>query len=183
MIKDRLDYIHYLRTDAIANGWQNSSFMAKVKDFFLPNYLKQFHIQLRKVEYYKNCKKGFISKVRYVFIVRKFNYLSRINGFTISANCFGPGLSIAHSGSIVVNAKAKIGANCRIHTCVNIGTAKDSDDQVPTIGDNVYIAPGAKIYGKILIADNCVIGANAVVNKSFITKGSKIIGVPAKIIE
>ena len=34
---------------------------------------------------------------------------------------------------------------------------------VPTIGDNVTIYPGAKIIGKITIGDNCEIGANAVV--------------------
>jgi serine O-acetyltransferase len=35
----------------------------------------------------------------------------------------------------------------------------------PTIGNNVYIAPGAKVFGKIHIGDNAMIGANAVVHK------------------
>jgi serine O-acetyltransferase len=33
----------------------------------------------------------------------------------------------------------------------------------PTIGDNVYIGPGAKIFGKIRIGNNVRIGANCVV--------------------
>ncbi len=37
---------------------------------------------------------------------------------------------------------------------------------VPIIGDNVYIAPGAKIFGKIKIGNNVKIGANAVVYKN-----------------
>jgi serine O-acetyltransferase len=49
----------------------------------------------------------------------------------------------------------------------------------PTIGDNVYIGPGAKIFGKITIGNNVAIGANAVVNSdvpSICTFG----GIPAK---
>jgi serine O-acetyltransferase len=37
---------------------------------------------------------------------------------------------------------------------------------VPTIGNNVYIAPCAKMFGKIEIGDNVKIGANAVIHKS-----------------
>lgn len=40
--------------------------------------------------------------------------------------------------------------------------------KAPKIGDNVYIGPGAVLFGDIEIADNCWIGANAVVNKSFL---------------
>lgn len=82
-----------------------------------------------------------------------------------------------HRGTIVVNDKAQIGANCRLHVCVNIGEHRGC---APRIGDNVYIGPGAKIFGDIEIADNIQIGANAVVNKSFTTPGISIGGVPAK---
>lgn len=34
---------------------------------------------------------------------------------SIKPNVFGPGLSIAHYGGIVVNPNAHIGSNCRIH--------------------------------------------------------------------
>ena len=50
----------------------------------------------------------------------------------------------------------------------------------PTIGHHSYIGPGAKLFGKIIIGDNCAIGANAVVNKSFLEDGLNIAG--AKII-
>nr|WP_292372222.1 hypothetical protein [Methanosarcina sp. UBA411] len=48
------------------------------------------------------------------------------------------------------------------------------------MGNNVYIGPGAKIFGNITIADDIAIGANSVVNKSFYEKGISIAGVPAK---
>ena len=36
---------------------------------------------------------------------------------------------------------------------------------MPTIGDYVFLGPGAKIFGKIVVGDNVMVGANAVVNK------------------
>ena len=64
---------------------------------------------------------------------------------------------------------------------VNIG-ANGGSSKAPQIGNNVYIGPGAVIYGDISIADGCYIGANAVVNKSFVEPNSIIAGVPAKVI-
>ena len=101
-------------------------------------------------------------------------------GFTISPNVFGPGLSIGHPGTLTVNGVAKVGKNCRIHTCVFIATKAGFSDKVPKIGDNVYIGPGAKIFGPIVIADNIAIGANSVVNKSFLEPGVTIAGIPAR---
>jgi serine O-acetyltransferase len=43
-----------------------------------------------------------------------------------------------------------------------------------------YIKIGAKVYGKITIANNSVIAANAAVNKSIVEEGILIAGVPAK---
>ena len=74
----------------------------------------------------------------------------------------------------------EIGKNCRIHVCVNIGTAKGCVGSAPKIGSNVYIGPGAKIFGPIVIADDCVIGANAVVNRDCCIPGTKLLGIPAK---
>ena len=95
---------------------------------------------------------------------------------------FGPGLAILHYGTIVVNSGARIGSNCRIHTGVNIGAQLGRGDEVPKIGHNCYIAPGAKIFGAIEIGDNTAVGANAVVNKSFPEGNVTIGGIPAKVI-
>ena len=102
-------------------------------------------------------------------------------GFTIPCNCFGAGLNIHHYGCIVVNSHAKIGENCNIQQGVNIGK-NYSAENVPTIGNNVYIGPGAKLFGKINIANGCVIGANAVVTKSCNEENMVLVGVPAKIV-
>ena len=80
----------------------------------------------------------------------------------------------------MVNSKVKVGTNCRLHACVNIGTVPGRPDKTPTIGDNCYIAPGAKIYGDITIASGIIIGANSVVNHSFDEENICIAGAPAK---
>lgn len=58
---------------------------------------------------------------------------------------------------IVIAGGAKIGKNCYISHQVTIGRSMNG---VPTIGDNVYIGPGAKIFGDIKIGNNVRIGAN-----------------------
>lgn len=102
-------------------------------------------------------------------------------GIVIQPNCFGPGLSIAHAGTIIVHPDVRVGSNCRIHACVNIGTGSDS--MVPKIGDNCYIGPGVKMFGGIVIGDNVKIGANAVVNKSFPEGNCTLVGIPAHKVE
>lgn len=101
-------------------------------------------------------------------------------GFSIPLNCFGPGLSIAHYGCLVVG-NAKVGKNCRIQEDVNIG-ATGGIPQAATIGDNVFIGTGAKIIGKIHIANNVSIGAGSVVVKDIDEEGCTVAGVPARVI-
>jgi serine O-acetyltransferase len=143
----------------------------------------RFEIYLRKTEYYTNVSQQ--KDAGHYF----FNYLYKYLflkmgiklGFSIPRNVFGPGLSIAHYGTIVVNAHAQIGSHCRIHEGVTIGSDKGTQD-APRIGDRVFIGSGAKILGGIRIADDIAIGANSVVTKSFTTPNVTIAGVPAKVI-
>lgn len=100
-------------------------------------------------------------------------------GYSIPLNVVGPGLSLPHRGTIVINSHASIGENCRIHVDVNIG-ATGGSTEAPFIGSNCYIGPGAKLVGNISIADNVIIGANAVVVKSINEPGTTWAGVPAK---
>ena len=48
------------------------------------------------------------------------------------------------------------------------------------IGDNVYLGPGAKVFGDIVLGDNIQVGANAVVTKSCLKDGAVLVGVPAQ---
>lgn len=173
MIDSYRSYRAYLQADQIAlqRTW---SLGALVYDD-----VWRYQRLLRYVEYLTNCR---IRPLRRRLATFRLHRLGTRLGFTIPLNVFGPGLAIAHHGTIVVNSGARIGANCRLHACVNIGTAAGKVDAAPQIGDNCYIGPGAKIYGPITIGDNIAIGANAVVNKSFPEGNSTIAGVPARII-
>jgi serine O-acetyltransferase len=78
----------------------------------------------------------------------------------------GPGLYIGHFGGITIAPGVIIGRNCDISQHVTIGLSGQGEKAgVPTIGDNVYIAPGAQVFGKISVGSNVKIGANAVIYK------------------
>ena len=92
------------------------------------------------------------------------------------------GIYITHFGGIVIHKDVVIGKNFTISHGVTIGKLHEGEKAgCPMIGDNVYIAPGAKIFGNIKIGNNVVIGANAVVINDIINDVT-VGGIPAKII-
>lgn len=185
MILSKLDYLEYLRRDRIALGLpEETSFFFRVKQLIWPDKTYQFEKALRKLEYAQNClrRKTVFGTAVWLAAKCRHRHLSLQLGFQIGPNVFGPGLSIPHFGNIVVNPLVRVGENCRIHTGVNIG-ASGGSDKVPKIGNNVYIGPGAILFGDISIADNVMVGANSTVTKSFLTPGVVIAGSPAIIIK
>jgi serine O-acetyltransferase len=172
MIKSKSDLIRYMERDRVALN------VGGIRDFLFHD-IWRFQRRLRKAEYWSNSN---VLGSRFIaFLYRRIAYKTgRDLGFSIPINTVGAGLSIAHVGTIVINSKCKIGENCRIHVCVNIGASASNSSQAPLIGNDCYIAPGAKIYGGIVIADNTGVGANSVVNKSFLEGGITIAGIPAK---
>lgn len=181
MIKSKNDLYFYLKEDAKALGIKDKNILTWFNPYDIDIEIWKFQKQLRIYEYYHNInRRDILWKIRKFFVAKKFKKLSLRSGFTINPNCFGYGLRIMHRGTIVVNGKSKIGRNCTINACVNIGVHPNHEENPPHLGDNIYIGPGAKIYGNISIADNCMIGANAVVNKSEFNIGTILIGIPAK---
>ena len=171
MIKNKKDLELYLSEDRKALGEKSS------KPSLIGNDVYKFQIALRMKEYYTNCKNHDIRRKFWNFYFYK---LSIRLGFDIPINVFGPGLNIHHYGCIVINPNAKIGRNCNIQQGVTIGM--NHSIECAEIGDNVFIGTGAKIIGKVKIANGCIIGANAVVVKDFIEENSIIAGVPARVI-
>jgi len=174
LISNKIEYRYYLRADMESHGIQSWQWL--IHRYRFPTL--HFQRLLRKVEYYKNCRKDWIGRILYLFWMYRFRETSIRLGFSIPANVFGPGLSIAHFGSIVVNGNTRVGKNCRLHSATNIGEAYGKS---PIVGDNVYIGPGAKLFGGIAVGDNVAIGANAVVNKD-VPSNVTVAGVPAKVI-
>lgn len=170
MITSRSDYHRYVQADITAYGLTRLSFF---------NWLRidqlRFQLRLRKLEYLTNCCRWRLLSRAILEILN--HHLAVRLGVTVPKNVFGPGLCLVHRGTVVVNPAAKVGANCRIHPSTSIGDYNG----IPTLGDNVYIGPGAKLYGPITIGDNVAIGANAVVNSSF-PSNCTVGGIPARVL-
>lgn len=93
----------------------------------------------------------------------------------------GAGFCIGHCFSIIIS-KCKIGNDVTVMQQVTIGSSRGGRREgYPTIGNRCFIGAGAKIIGNIIIGDDVVIGANAVVTKD-IPSGSVVGGVPAQIL-
>jgi len=94
----------------------------------------------------------------------------------------GPGLYIGHFGGIILHGQVRLGSNVNLGQGVTIGIGGFGARRgVPTIGSRVYFGAGAKVFGPIAVGDDCIIGANAVVNRT-IPSGSVAAGVPARVI-
>ena len=90
----------------------------------------------------------------------------------------GRNFVIDHFGGIIISGYAKFGNDCRIRSGVVVGLQRVDEPCAPVIGDNVDIGTGAKILGPIVIGNNVVIGANAVVIDN-VPDNSVAVGVPA----
>lgn len=135
----------------------------------------QYQKVLRYTEYYY-CQKGLKKLILYPLYRRRRNRLGLRLGIEMVEGSFAPGLIIHHTGNIVVNGFARIGEMCQLHGDNCIGN-NGITLAAPRIGNRVDIGVGAKIIGNIEIADDIVIGAGAVVNKSFKEPGITIGGV------
>lgn len=178
-IQSRQDYRRFLMLDAQA---QKASFSHPIIQtdnsmVWLTDLILRWKKTLRLVEYVENCYKSIVFAPVKFFLRWRFQKRSAQLGFSIPINVCGPGLAIVHYGSIVVSRHSRIGSFCTINSGVNIGVNPYKEDGAPIIGDNVYIGPGAKIWGGISIADNTKIGANSCVFEPVCENGKTVIGV------
>jgi serine O-acetyltransferase len=90
----------------------------------------------------------------------------------------GGGIYLDHPYYTVLNAKS-IGKNFKTKHMVTIG---NNNNQIPVIGDNVFIGCGAVVLGGIVVGDNVKIGANCVVVKN-VPKNCTVVGSPAYIVK
>lgn len=104
-------------------------------------------------------------------------------GYQIGAEAeIGPGFYMGHRGTVVINSKAKIGANVNIATGVTIGQENRGRRQgFPVIGNKVWIGSNAVIVGNVNIGDNVMIAPNTFINFD-VPSDSVVVGNPAKII-
>lgn len=82
---------------------------------------------------------------------------------------------------VVIGKETILGDHVIIGTNVLTG-GRSNKPGMPKIGNNVYIATGAKVLGGISIGDNVIIGANAVVIHD-VPSNCSVGGVPARILK
>lgn len=137
----------------------------------MPNAIFFYRISrwlyINKVLFFPKIFRGVIfllynSKIPYVCNIGKGTFL------------VGKGIGVA------IVEGTEIGSNCKIG--VNVVCAGRSPyKNLPKIGDNVWIGPGAVIAGPVIIGNNVIIAPNAVVNNS-VPENKIVGGIPAKII-
>lgn len=142
--------------------------------------LYRFMLHLRRYEYLITCKTTIIRKLQRFWNLSRYQYFAGRLGFVIGDGVLGEDVVFFHRGSIYINPDARVGEGCMFHGDCCIGVARTGTNGCPTLGKRVDIGIGAKILGDIYIADDIVIGANAVVTTSFYEPGITIAGIPAK---
>jgi len=116
-----------------------------------------------------------------IYRIAKIMYKHYTYKFAISINIstqIGSGFFIGHFSGIFINKRCIIGKNCNISQGVTLGGTHKG---FPVLKDNIYIGPGAKLVGNILIGNNVTIGANCVVTKD-IPDNSVVVGIPGIVI-
>lgn len=96
----------------------------------------------------------------------------------------GKGL-LLHNRNIVITDAATLGDDVCIMGQTTIGTDFFPGEVKIQIGNRVKIGTGARIIAKnsLIIADDVMIGANAVVIKSILQKKVVCVGIPARIVK
>jgi len=95
------------------------------------------------------------------------------------ATRIGRGLAILHFGGVVLCRECEIGEHCLLHHNVSIVTTNNR--QGPRIGDWFYAGVGAVLIGNLVVEDNVISGAGAVVTRS-VPRDAIVGGSPARIL-
>jgi serine O-acetyltransferase len=114
---------------------------------------------LRRAESRRGAN-GILARAGYAVARWRYERYAERMGIDIPLGVFGPGLSIAHRGTIVVNGETRVGRNCRVHPGLVIGGDKGRS---PVIGDDVFLGPNVSIIGGVSIGEGAVIAAHALV--------------------
>jgi serine O-acetyltransferase len=145
---------------------------------FTPGY--KYTVWMRTCGYFKLKSWAFplYAFTKWMLMRCRYKYGIAIPEYTL----IGPGLFINRFGGVMINGDVIIGANCNITHGAMLGQSnRGANAGSPILGDRVFLAAGSKVIGRVVIGDDAVVGANAVVTKDVPPKGV-VGGIPAKLI-
>lgn len=144
-------------------GITRVSFWLLIENFiFIPSPGLNFMTVFRLTQHFRRSNRLLFYFFFFWLQRLKFKY-----GFDISYRTqIGKGFYIGHFGTVVIHGDTIIGDNCNISQGVTFGVSNTgSKIGVPKIGNNVFVGPGACIFGNVTIGNNVTIGANTVVTE------------------
>ena len=163
-------------------------FFKILKNEYINHYGNKSLLILRVLKWYMTAPNyRVVVLIKYCTKV-KSNFLKRMvrNKLSIKYNTeigtnpkIGENFSIEHFQSIVIGNNVEIGNNVKLYQNVTLG---QKNGEYPSIKDNVIINAGAKVIGNIVIGENSIVGANAVVVRD-VPANVVVAGVPAKVIK
>jgi len=156
----RFKPLHLLK-DLFYNRGFKITFCYRIARYF---YVNRQHLALRLFNlYYFNLQTQFCCELPYHAEI-------------------GPGFYFGHVFGTIINVRSRIGKNVNMSHGVTLGhIALGPRSGAPIVGDNVYIAPGAKLIGGITLGRGTAVGANAVVTKDT-PENAIVVGIPAEVI-
>lgn len=120
--------------------------------------LRNHCILLRHSEYHLNNR----HRIRYMIFHFLLRRMQLKYSMQIPENVFAKGLHIVHLTPVIVNAGASCGENIQLFPYTGIVASRRAtrdDADAPTIGNGCAFSIGAVVTGKVVLADNIVVGA------------------------
>lgn len=142
-----------------------------------PAFMGLLHYRVARYLWLRS--KNPLAKLAYLMTRAVFPFVRMYSGVEIHPRCqLGPGAYFGHFGPIVLHPDSRIGEQVTIMQGVSVGETRGG---VPVIGDRVSIGVSASLLGAIMVGENAVIAAGAVVVRD-VSSNVVVGGVPAKII-
>jgi len=184
MIQTKAELVEYIDADKSSNIVNCSriylfvepilAFWGAVRESY---YVRKYLRTLRRLEYFTNINGG----VKRLYYTIKWKRLSNKYQIYIHPNTVGKGLYIPHfHGGVQLNCLS-MGDYCTVSAGVIVRN-KGSQENRAIIGNNVELAVGSKVIGKITIGDNVVVCPNSVVIKD-VPVNAIVSGVPAQVVK
>jgi serine O-acetyltransferase len=92
----------------------------------------------------------------------------------------GPGLVMRHPIGVVIGHEVTIGEDCTILQNVTLGErlGVEDDHRCPIVGSRVTLCAGCVVTGPVMVGDNAIVAANAVVLQN-VPADALALGIPA----